>query len=514
MAYSRALISVFDKRGIEQFAKGLAARGIEILSTGGTSKALQEAGVPVRDVSDFTGFPELFNGRVKTIHPKIHGGILYRRDVNEHVISAKKHGIEPIDIVVVNLYPFAKIASQTDSILEDIIENIDIGGPALVRAAAKNYNNVLVITDPSDYESALEYVKSGSNDVEFRKSLMIKAFAMTSEYDWTISKFFGQKKEAFPEFLDFHYQRAYPLRYGENPHQKAVAYKQWGKLSIFDAKIYSGKQMSYNNFLDADTALAIIREFQDAKATVIVKHNNPCGGAAGSTLKESYDLAFMSDPGSAFGSVIAFSDVVDIETANAIGDRFVDVILAPGYDSDALLRLSAKPNRRILDISYLFKLNMSGQRIYRQVAGGILYQEADQVVYDPSAAKCVTKRAPSSHELDSMYFGTKFVKHTKSNALVFSTDRQLTGVGAGQMSRIDSCKLAMSKAKHDGFDLSKSVMSSDAYIPFRDVIDEIAPLGVKAVVQPGGSIRDQDVIDACNEYGIAMLFTGIRHFRH
>ncbi|HQT45074.1 MAG TPA: bifunctional phosphoribosylaminoimidazolecarboxamide formyltransferase/IMP cyclohydrolase, partial [Candidatus Micrarchaeota archaeon] len=256
-----------------------------------------------------------------------------------------------------------------------------------------------------------------------------------------------------------------------------------------------------------------IREFQDKKATVIVKHTNPCGGATGSTLKESYDKAFMSDPGSAFGSVIAFSDVVDMATANAIGDRFVDVILAPGYDSDALLRLSAKPNRRILDISYLFRLNMSGQRVYRQVAGGILYQ-ADQVVYDDAAAKCVTKRAPTKYERDAMFFATKFDKHTKSNAVIFSTDSQLTGVGAGQMSRIDSCKIAISKAKHDGFDISKSAMSSDAYIPFRDVIDEIAAQGVKAVVQPGGSIRDQDVIDACDEYGIAMIFTGIRHFRH
>ncbi len=514
MVYSRALISVFEKRGIEQFARNLSSLGIEILSTGGTSKHLKSTGVPVKDVSDFTGFPEMFDGRVKTIHPKIHGGILFRRDVNEHKMSAKKHGIEPIDIVVVNLYPFAQIASQIDALHEDIIENIDIGGPSLIRAAAKNYEHVLVVVDPSDYDAVFEHIKSGVSDSEFRKSLMIKAFAKTSEYDWTISKFFGQKKEAFPEFLDFHFQKTYPLRYGENPHQKAVAYKQWGKLSLFDAKIYSGKQMSYNNFLDSDTALAIIREFQNEKATVIVKHNNPCGGAVGTTLKESYELAFMSDPGSAFGSVIGFSDIVDIETANAIGDRFVDVVLAPGYDSDALLRLSAKPNRRILDISYLLRLNMAGQRIYRQVAGGILYQEADQVVYDLESAKAVTKRAPTKYENDAFFFGTKYVKHTKSNGVIFSTDRQLTGVGAGQMSRIDSCRIAISKAKHDSFDLSKSVMSSDAFIPFRDVIDEVAPTGIKAVVQPGGSIRDQDVIDACDEYGIAMIFTDIRHFRH
>ncbi len=511
----RALISVFDKRKLDSFSSELSKLGVELISTGNTAKKIKEAGVKVTEVSSFTGFPEILEGRVKTLHPKIHGGILYRRGNKKDEEEVKKHSIQPIDMVVANLYPFIEIAGKPDATMQEIIENIDIGGPSLIRAAAKNFENVAVVVDPDDYAEIISEMKknSGFLSPQTRRRLMAKAFTRTARYDWNISKYFSQKKEDFPQFLKMRFERSYDLRYGENPHQRATAYTKWGEISIFDAKIHAGKIMSFNNFLDADSALGLIREFKGETATVIIKHTNPCGGATGKSLVDSYEKAFQSDPGSAFGSVIAFSRPVDLATAKAIGDRFVDVILAPGYDDDALLMLEQKKNRRILDITNLLN-EPTPKMVARNVWGGILYQEYDSIIYDEKSLQFVTKRKPNKQELAAMKFSTKFVKHTKSNALVFSTDSQVTGVGAGQMSRIDSCRIAIQKARHDGFDLSKSVMASDAFIPFPDVINEIAKEKVKAVLQPGGSIHDADVIAACDKYGIAMAFTGIRHFRH
>ncbi|MEM3071138.1 MAG: bifunctional phosphoribosylaminoimidazolecarboxamide formyltransferase/IMP cyclohydrolase [Candidatus Anstonellales archaeon] len=511
----RALISVYDKRNLAYLSGELNALGVEIISTGKTAKKIRELGVPVKEVSSFTGFPEMLGGRIKTLHPKIHAAILFRRGNKQDEEEIKKFSFSPIDMVVVNLYPFVEIAGRESSTEAEIIESIDIGGPTLIRSAAKNFEHVVVVVDPDDYEAVITEMKEKQCTVSFetRRRLMAKAFTRTARYDWNIAKFFSQKKEDFPQFLKMRYERSYNLRYGENPHQKATAYTRWGEICIFDAKIYAGKTMSFNNFLDADAALGLIREFKDDIATIIIKHTNPCGGAIGKTLVESYKKAFQSDPGSAFGSVVAFSRPVDLETAKEIGNRFVDVILAPGYDDDALLVLKQKNNRRILDITNLL-YEPAPRLVARNVWGGILYQEYDNIIYDESALRFVTKRKPTKYELAAMKFATKFVKHTKSNAIVFSTDTQLTGVGAGQMSRIDACKIAIQKARRDGFDLSKSVMASDAFIPFPDVIDEIAKEEVKAVIQPGGSIKDKEIVSACDSYGIAMAFTGVRHFRH
>ena len=514
----RALVSVWDKQGLAPFAKGLASLGIEIISTGGTAKFLAENGVKVREVSDLTGFPELFEGRVKTLHPKVHGAILYRRNKAEHVKQAKENGIEPIDMVVANLYPFESVAGKEGTPFEDAIEMIDIGGPAMVRAAAKNHEHVVVIAEPADYEPVLaELKKDGDVGAKTRRELALKAFARTSSYDAAICRYLSaaSNTDLFPDFLEMRFERAYPLRYGENPSQQAAAYRILGRTSIFDSKIHAGsKAMSYNNFLDADTAFGLIREFRNETATVILKHNNPCGGAVGKTLEESYLKAHAGDTLSAFGGVIAFSQKVDAATANAIGTKFIEVVLAPGYDADARERLKPRESRRIMDVSNIWDMSVERAINFRYITGGMLFQGRDPGIYDKNAIKIVTKRKPTQGELDDAYFATKFAKHTKSNCIAIAKGLQLIGNGAGQMSRVDSSNIAIDKAKRFGFDLNGSTAASDAFFPFADGLDVLAKAGITCIVQPGGSVRDQEVIDAADSYGISMIFTGRRHFKH
>lgn len=516
MEVRRALISVHGKEGIADFCRGLSALGIEIISTGGTARELKKAKVKVREVSDVTGFPEILGGRVKTLHPKIHGGILFKRGEKEHEAQVKRGKIGAIDLVAVNLYPFEKTAASGVG-MQKVIEEIDIGGPTLIRAAAKNFKHVIVVVDPKDYGRVLGMLQRGGVDEKTRLFLMQKAFERTAAYDAAISAHFAQKgaEGEFPEKFSMSFEEAYPLRYGENPHQKAVAYRRVGRVSLFDAKVHSGKQMSYNNFLDADSALGLILEFkEDEPTTVIIKHNNPCGGASAGTLCDSYRLAHASDPESAFGSIIAFNRKVDVATANAIGNKFVEVVLAPGFEERALEKLKQKPSRRILDVTKLFEIANMRKVNYRNITGGMLYQQADDVVYDVQGAKVVTKRKPTQEQQRDMYFAMKFAKHTKSNAIVFARNSQVVGVGAGQMSRIDSCHIAIDKAKRAGFEIGGSCCASDAFFPFRDTLDALANAGVVALVQPGGSVRDSEVIKAADGHGIAMVFTGVRHFKH
>ncbi len=512
----RALISVWDKEGLAPFAKELANLGVEILSTGGTARLLKENGIAVKEVGDITGFGELFGGRVKTVHPKIHGGILYRRGRDEK--EAKKAGIEPIDLVVVNFYPFEHVVGKQGTKFEDAIENIDIGGPAMVRAAAKNHVDVAVVVDPHDYDSVLaEIKKDGQVSAARKRQLALKAFARTSGYDTAIVQYLSKLDdgELFPDFLEMKFERAYPLRYGENPGQHAAAYRILGRTSIFDSKIWAGsKMMSYNNFLDADSAFGLIREFKDQVATVILKHNNPCGGSEGKTLEESYLKAHTGDPESAFGGVIAFSRKVDAATANAIGTKYIEVVLAPGYDEDALQILRQRESRRIIDISNIWDMSTERAVNFRYITGGMLYQGRDPGIYDKQNITVPTKKKPSASELEDAYFASKFVKHTKSNAISIAKDLQLVGNGAGQMSRVDSCNIAIEKAKRFGFDLNGTTAASDAFFPFRDAADALAKAGVSCIVQPGGSVRDSDVIAAADEYGISMVFTARRHFKH
>ncbi|MCX8175346.1 MAG: bifunctional phosphoribosylaminoimidazolecarboxamide formyltransferase/IMP cyclohydrolase [Candidatus Micrarchaeota archaeon] len=513
----RALVSVWDKRNLAFFAKGLAQLGVEIISTGGTAKFLRENGIECREVSQITGFPELFEGRVKTLHPKIHGGILFKRGNEEHRRQAAGAAIEPIDLVVVNLYPFEQIAGKEGARLEDAVEMIDIGGPAMVRAAAKNFESVLVVVDPNDYEEVLGRMREGSISLEMRRRLALKAFARTSSYDAAICRFLStiEGSDLYPDFLEMRFEKAYPLRYGENPAQKAAAYRLLGRTSILDSKIHAGsKSMSYNNFLDADTAFSLIREFKDEIACAILKHNNPCGAAVGKTLVEAYERAYAGDPLSAYGGVVAFSRKVDAETAKAIGTKFIEVALAPGYDEDALEILKQKESRRLLDVSNIWDMSVERAVNFRYITGGMLYQGRNPGIYDKNAIKVVTKRQPTARELEDCYFATKIVKHTMSNAISIAKNFQLIGNGSGQMSRVDSCTIAVDKARRNGFDLNGSVAASDAFFPFRDAVDVLAKAGVSCIVQPGGSVRDEDSIKAADEYGISMIFTGRRHFKH
>ena len=514
MRIKRALVSVSDKRGIVEFARGLSRLGIEIISTGGTAKLLQENGLKIISVADFTGTPEMFEGRVKTLHPLIYAGLLYKRGVKKHEEEARRLGIKRIDMVVANFYPFERVVAKKGVSIEEAIENIDIGGLAMVRAGAKNFENVVVVVEPHDYSGILKELRKSRDIARNRRlSLMAKAFGRTCEYDWAIGRYFSLKKEKeFPDFLDLRFQKVYPLRYGENPHQRGAAYRLLGQVSLVDAKIHSGKEMSYNNFLDSDAALGLISEFKGETATVIVKHTSPCGGAVGKTLAESYEKAFSTDPLSAFGGVIAFSKRVDLETAEAIGNRFVEIIIAPGYERNALRELKKRERRRILDVSNLFEVEKYRRKSFRHITGGMLYQDEDRSLYNGS--KVVTKRKPTKEEMKGLLFGMKFAKHTKSNAVIILTTDQLVGVGAGQMSRIDACRIAIDKARRNEFKLEGTVSASDAFLPFRDVVDELGKAGITAIVQPGGSRNDEEVINAANGYGMAMVFTGIRHFRH
>ncbi|MEF9475186.1 MAG: bifunctional phosphoribosylaminoimidazolecarboxamide formyltransferase/IMP cyclohydrolase [Candidatus Mariimomonas ferrooxydans] len=511
----RALISVSDKSGIVKFAQGLNSLGIELLSTGGTAKRLREEGLKVKDVSEYTKFPELMGGRLKTLHPRIHGGLLWRRDNPKDREEINAHKIESIDMVVVNLYPFEETVSKPDVTFDEAIENIDIGGPTMLRAASKNFRDVVVIVDPVDYPKIIDELKTKNAEVSYDTKFYLakKVFAHTARYDTLIANYLSKNsksEEVFPEYLNQSYRKINNLRYGENPHQNAALYGEplYQGLSLVNAKILQGKEMSYNNYLDSSSALDLVKEF-DKTAAVIVKHNNPCGVATGETLHNAYKRAFNTDPVSAFGGVIALNRDVDVPTANEILSLFVEIILAPGFDPEALKILGQKPNIRLLQVNLL--KNPVGFDI-RKIQGGVLAQEKDTGMIEAfESLKVVTKRKPTDDELTALEFAWKVCKHVKSNAIVYTAKDQTLGIGAGQTSRVDAAKLGAMKAV---MTLEKSVVASDAFFPQRDGIDFIAKVGATAVIQPGGSIKDTDVIAAADEYNIAMVFTGMRHFRH
>jgi phosphoribosylaminoimidazolecarboxamide formyltransferase/IMP cyclohydrolase len=519
-----ALLSVHDKTGIVDFALGLQNLSINLMSTSGTARLLSSNGITVREISDYTGFPEILDGRVKTLHPKIHAGLLFRRDHGDDQMALQKLGIQAIDMAVVNLYPFEKTVSYTSD-LNDAIENIDIGGPTMIRAAAKNYRDVAVVTDPADYSRILSELKNNSCKVSHstRLELMLKAFERTAAYDAAISSYFTQvafkqgvrSEWPGPERLVLSFEKVRDLRYGENPHQKAAVYKDLGADNcIASARLAAGqKELSYTNILDADAAYRFIREFKSECVTAIIKHTNPCGVGKGKTLLESCQKALQTDPASAFGGIYVFSKKVDSETADFLGDKFVELVLAPGYEPDALNTLSAKKNRRILDLTDLLTAPVD-RRNYRRIYGGILYQDRDQLLMDEGKLKVATKRQPTPDENSALMFGWTIVKHVKSNAIVLCSKDQLIGVGAGQMSRVDSCKIALMKAKEAGLETKGAVMASDAYLPFRDSVDLMEKAGVTAIIQPGGSIRDREVVQAADKFEMAMVFTGVRHFAH
>lgn len=517
----RALISVSEKSGVAEFAKTLHQFGVEILSTGGTAKLLQDAGIPVIEVGDYTGFPEMLDGRVKTLHPKVHGGILGRRDLPSHVAAMAEANIPPIDLVVVNLYPFAATVAKADCTLEDAIENIDIGGPTMVRAAAKNHAHVAIVTDPADYPELVREMTASNGAVgqKMRFDLAKKAFSHTAEYDGMISNYLtaidaNGQRQAFPQRFNLQFTKAQDCRYGENPHQNGAFYVAGGETeaSIATARQLQGKELSYNNIADADAALECVKQFNAEPACVIVKHANPCGVAYGKDLLEAYDRAYKTDPESAFGGIIALNGELDAATAQAIVERqFVEVIIAPSVAAAAVEIVAAKKNVRLLQCGQWSK--EPGKRLdYKRVTGGLLVQDADLALYNE--LKVVTKRAPSEQEMSDLLFAWRVAKYVKSNAIVYANAGMTIGVGAGQMSRVNSARIAAIKAEHAGLQVRGSVMASDAFFPFRDGIDSAAQAGIAAVIQPGGSMRDEEVIAAADEHGMAMVFTGMRHFRH
>jgi phosphoribosylaminoimidazolecarboxamide formyltransferase/IMP cyclohydrolase len=513
---ARALISVSDKTGVVEMAKGLAALGAEILSTGGTAKALRDAGVAVTDVAAYTGSPEILDGRVKTLHPKIHGGLLGRRSVPTHVSQMRQHGIGPIDVVVVNLYPFEATISKPDCPVEEAIENIDIGGPSMLRSAAKNHEDVLVIVDPADYARVLEALKAGRADQALRRELAMKVFQHTARYDSLIAGYLEKQAPGtevkFPALLSLQFERVETLRYGENPHQQGAFYRELNakEPSVSRARVLHGKAMSYNNFLDANSALELAKEFDDT-AAVIIKHNNPCGVALGSTPVDAYVKARETDPVSAFGGVIAFNRPVDLAAAKEITSTFVEVVIAPGYAEEALAELKRKKDLRLLDVGLLAKVKPEGVDL-KKLVGGLIVQDRDfGALGDLKALPVPTQRKPTDEEYAACAFAWKVCKHVKSNAIVYARPGRTVGIGAGQMSRVDSVKLAGMKAV---LPVKGCVMASDAFFPFRDGVDAAAQAGITAVIQPGGSIRDQEVVKAADEHGMAMILTGMRHFRH
>jgi phosphoribosylaminoimidazolecarboxamide formyltransferase/IMP cyclohydrolase len=519
---TRALISVSDKTGLVEFARALAERGIDIVSTGGTAKAIAAAGIAVRDVADLTGFPEMMDGRVKTLHPGVHGGLLAIRANAEHAASMKAHGIAPIDLLVVNLYPFeATVAKGAD--YDECVENIDIGGPAMIRAAAKNHGDVAVVVEASDYAAVLAELDahSGATTLALRKQLAAKAYAHTAAYDGAISNWFGAvldhpqgKAEGFPRTFTVQFRKAIPMRYGENPHQQAAFYvaRDAEPGSIAAARQLLGKELSYNNIGDTDAALECIKEFADRPACVIVKHANPCGVAEADNLLAAYDRAYQTDPESAFGGIIAFNRELDAAAAEAIVERqFVEVIIAPSVAPDAEAVVARKKNVRLLACGQ-WPAQARSRLDYKKVTGGLLVQDADLKLFD--SLKVVTRRAPNAREMDDLLFAWKVAKFVKSNAIVYARDRATIGVGAGQMSRVNSCRIAAIKAEHAGLDIKGSVVASDAFFPFADGLLVAVGAGATAAIQPGGSMRDAEVIKAADEHGIAMVFTGTRHFRH
>lgn len=518
VAVSRALISVSDKTGIVEFAQALAAKGVELLSTGGTYKLLKDSNIAVTEVSDYTGFPEMMAGRVKTLHPKVHGGILARRGVDEAVMA--DHGIKPIDLVVVNLYPFENTVANPDCSLEDAIENIDIGGPTMVRAAAKNHNDVTIVVNASRYQTILAEIEAeGGISYKTRFNLAIEAYEHTASYDGAIANYFGRLVEGgsedFSRTFNSQFIKTQEMRYGENPHQKAAFYveKNPAQGSIATATQLQGKELSYNNIADTDAALETVKQFEQP-ACVIVKHANPCGVAVDEDILSAYDKAFETDTESAFGGIIAFNRELDAATAEAIVARqFVEVIIAPSASTAAIEAVSAKKNVRLL-VTGEWQGSSAAGLDYKRVNGGLLVQDRDNGMIGLDDLKVVTKRQPTEDELSDLLFAWKTAKMVKSNAIVYAKGGRTIGVGAGQMSRVNSARIAGIKAEHAGLEVPGSVMASDAFFPFRDGLDNAAAAGIKAVIQPGGSMRDEEVIAAADEAGIAMVFTGMRHFRH
>jgi phosphoribosylaminoimidazolecarboxamide formyltransferase/IMP cyclohydrolase len=570
----RALISVSDKEGIAEFAKTLAGFGVEIISTGGTARFLRETGLTIKDVSEVTGFPEMMDGRVKTLHPKIHGAFLALRDNDEHVAAMDEHNIEPIDLVVVNLYPFEATIENEDVTINEAVEQIDIGGPAMIRSSAKNWRDVLVVTDARLYETVVEELNetNGSISLETRQTFAALAFTHTANYDSIISDYlieqlsdeafdfietfhphaddfnvtiydeterlFGDdddnefpvdeseeetvdfsqngqnifEEEKFPAEIDLELNKLSDLRYGENPHQKAALYETFFGGRIANAEQLHGKEMSFNNYVDADAAWNLISEFDSAAAAcAIIKHTNPSGVGVGATNLEAYRRALETDPISAFGGIVAFNRTVDAETANAVNEIFTEVILAPDFDEESLEIFSEKKNLRVLRVS---RLEQNGSLEYKQISGGILVQDRDEKIITAADLKIVSKKQPTEAEIRALLFAWKVCKHVKSNAIVFANEFQTVGVGAGQMNRVDSVRIAAMRAEKTALELKNTVLASDAFFPFRDNVDEAAKFGISAIIQPGGSVKDEEVIKAADENDLAMVFTGVRHFKH
>jgi len=515
----QALLSVSDKTGIVEFARGLAGFGVRLISTGGTAALLREAGLAVTEVADYTGFPEMLDGRVKTLHPAIHAGILARRDVPGHAEALRQAGIGSIDLVVVNLYPFGETVARAACTLEEAIENIDIGGPTMVRAAAKNYAHVAVVTDPADYAAVLREMSAanGALGAETRFRLAQKAFSHTAAYDGAISNYLtaidsAGQRSAFPEQLNLQYVLVQRLRYGENPHQNAAFYRDLVPVpgSLGEYVQAQGKELSYNNIADADAAWECVKTFAEP-ACVIVKHANPCGVALGAQPVEAYRKAFSTDPTSAFGGIIAFNREVDGTCAEAVSQQFVEVLVAPGVSEEARAIFARKPAIRVLTVALHAGANLHD---FKRVGGGLLVQTPDTKSVGAADIRVVTRAKPSERELADLLFAWRVAKFVKSNAIVFCGNGRTLGVGAGQMSRVDSARIAAMKAANAGLPLAGAVVASDAFFPFRDGVDVLAEAGAKAVIQPGGSMRDEEVVAAADEHGMAMVFTGVRHFRH
>ncbi len=516
----RAILSVTDKTGLVDFARHLSGLGIELISTGGTAKLLRDSGIAVKDISELTGFPEMLDGRVKTLHPKVHGGILHRRENPAHVAAVAEHGIQPIDMVVVNLYAFEKTAAKPGVAFEELIENIDIGGPSMIRSAAKNFHDVAVVTSPADYQAVAEELarSQGELSLETKWRLAQKAFATTAAYDSAIASTLEriphikspqlESAEAFPQTLRLSFQKTLDLRYGENPHQKAAMYSDGSGAGVANARQLQGKELSYNNIVDLQAAWDLAQEFDPDEAAVcaIIKHTNPAGAATGKTLAEAYKRALECDPVSAFGGVIGVNRPIDAEAAEEMHKLFLEVIAAPSFDEAAKARFATKKNLRLVEVK------AAPQKwILKNVSGGILLQDNDSRPLQDVDLKVVTQRAPTPEETRALLFAWKVCKHVKSNAIVYARDGQTVGVGAGQMSRVDSAKLGAMKAQ---LPLKGTVAASDAFFPFPDGVEEIAKAGATAIIQPGGSQRDPEVIAAADRLGLAMLFTGVRHFRH
>ncbi len=517
-----ALISVSDKTGLVEFAKELAAMNVTILSTGGTAELLKKNGIAVTEVADYTGFPEMLDGRVKTLHPKVHGGILARRDMTSHMDAIGKHGINTIDMVVVNLYPFQQTVAKEDCTLEDAIENIDIGGPAMLRSAAKNYRDVAVVCDPADYSGIIAEMKKnhGNLSTDTKFELSKKTFSHTAQYDGAIANYMSslkldkkhQNRKTYPEILNLQFEKVQDMRYGENPHQSAAFYREKdiepGTLASY--RQLQGKELSYNNISDADAAWECVKNF-DEPACVIIKHANPCGVAIGNDLLDAYKKALQTDPEAAFGGIIAFNGELDARTSEEVSKLFVEVLIAPSFTEEAKGIFNRKKNLRLLEISLGKNVNAFDMK---RVGGGLLVQSPDIVDVIASDLKVVTKQQPTPQQMADLLFASKVVKFVKSNAIVFCGNGMALGIGAGQMSRVDAARTATMKAENAGLSLKGSVVASDAFIPFRDGLDIVANAGATAVIQPGGSVRDPEVIAAADEHGIAMVFTSIRHFRH